>query len=333
MLAQYFTLDVLTHIAFGAPFGYLTRNEDVFDYIKEVSGFLNVLELGSNCPRIQAILSSRFVRPFRPRATDPTGMGAMIGVAKKAVAERYRPGAKQIPDMLGSFVKNGLKQQEAETEAMLQILGGSDSTATAIRMIMLHILSNPRVYAKLMKELDSQAPNLSTPVITSAESRRLSYLQACIKEGLRIWPPLQSLQSKISPPGGETVNGVFIPGGIEVAHSSMTTQRCKEIYGENTDFYIPERWTEAAARYDGGQHYGQMERHMELIFGNGRFQCLGKHIAMLELDKVIPSLLREFEWEVKNPAKPIKSKCFGVFVQSDFWVKATERIVSERANE
>ena len=35
-------------------------------------------------------------------------MGAMIGVAKKAVAERYGPDAKQILDMLGSFVKNGL---------------------------------------------------------------------------------------------------------------------------------------------------------------------------------------------------------------------------------
>ena len=181
---------------------------------------------------------------------------------------------------------------------MLQILGGSDSTATAIRMIMLHILSNPRVHAKLVKELDSQAPNFSIPVITSAESRKLPYLQACIKEGLRIWPPLQSLQSKMSPPGGETVNGVFIPGGIEVAHSSMTTQRRKEIYDENPDFYIPERWTEAAARDDEGEKYNQMEKHMELIFGNGRFQCLGKHIAMKELDKVIPSLVREFEWEV-----------------------------------
>ena len=165
----------------------------------------------------------------------------MIGVAKKAVAERYGSDAKQILDMLGSFVKNGLNQQEAETEAMLQILGGSDSTAIAIRMIMLHILSNPRVHVKLVKELDSQAPNFSTPVITSAESRKLPYLQACIKEGLRIWPPLQSLQSKMSPLGGETVNGVFIPGGIEVAHSSMTTQRRKEIYDENPDFYIPER--------------------------------------------------------------------------------------------
>ena len=68
---------------------------------------------------------------------------------------------------------------------------------------------------------------------------------------------------------------------------------------------------------------------MELIFGNGRFQCLGKHIAMMELDKVIPSLVREFNWEIKNPAKPIKSKCFGVFVQSDFWLRVTERIVTE----
>ena len=47
-LSQFFTLDVLTRIAFGAPFGYLIRNEDVYHYIKEITSFLSILELASN---------------------------------------------------------------------------------------------------------------------------------------------------------------------------------------------------------------------------------------------------------------------------------------------
>ena len=211
-LAQYFTLDVLTHIAFSAPVGYLTQNRDVYSYIRTVSDFLQVLELGANSSLVQSILDSPLMAPMRPKPTDKDGMGAMMGMAKRAVSERYGPNSKVEQDMLGSFVKYGLTQQEAESEAMVQVLGGSDSTATAIRMILLYVVTSPAVYAKLRKELDDSEALFNGSLITSANSRKLPYLQACIKEGLRIWPPLQALNSKLSPPGGETVNGVHIPG-------------------------------------------------------------------------------------------------------------------------
>lgn len=324
-LAQYFTLDVLTHIAFGAPFGYLTQNKDIYDYIKTVSEFLRVLELGANCPSVQSLLSSPLMAPMRPKATDKTGMGAMMGVAKRIVSERFQPDAKPVLDMMGSFVKYGLSQEECESEAMVQVLGGSDSTATAIRMIILYIITNPRVYIKVMEELESNIHAVSYPVITSTESRQLPYMQACIKEGLRVFPPLQALNSKLAPPEGEIVNGIFIPGGTEVAYSSFTTQRRKDIFGEDAQYFRPERWIEAAAVHDGGEKLTAMENTLELIFGSGRFTCLGKHIAFIELDKVIPTLLRDFDWGLVDPTRHIESMCFGVFVQRGIFLRATER--------
>lgn len=317
---------MLTHIAFGAPFGYLTQNKDIYDYIKTVSEFLQVLELGANCPSVQSLLSSPLMKPMQPKATDKIGMGAMMGVAKQIVSERFQPGAKPVPDMMGSFVKHGLTREECESEAMVQVLGGSDSTATAIRMIVLHIITNPRVYINVMEELESNNHVISYPVITSAESRKLPYMQACIKEGLRVFPPLQALNSKLAPPGGETVNGIFIPGGIEVAYSSYTTQRRKDVFGDDAQYFRPERWIEAAAVDDGGVKLTAMENTLDLIFGSGRFSCLGKHIAFIELDKVIPTLLREFDWGLVDPVRHIESKCFGVFVQRGLFLRATERI-------
>lgn len=211
-LAQYFTLDVLTHIAFSSPIGYLTQNKDVYSYIRTVSDFLQVLELGANSSFIQKVLDSPLMAPMRPTPTDKDGMGAMMGMARRAVSERYGPSRKVEQDMLGSFVRCGLTQQEAESEAMVQVLGGSDSTATAIRMIILYIATNPAVYVKLRNELDANDALFHGSLITSTNSRKLPYLQACIKESLRMWPPLQALNSKLSPPGGETVNGVYIPG-------------------------------------------------------------------------------------------------------------------------
>lgn len=68
-----------------------------------------------------------------------------------------------------------------------------------------------------------------------------------------------------------------------------------------------------------------MESTLELIFGSGRFGCLGRHIAMIELDKVIPVLLREFDWSVVDPQKGFHSQCYGVFVQRGLWLRATIR--------
>lgn len=69
-------------------------------------------------------------------------------------------------------------------------VAGSDTTATAIRAITLFIISNPRVHAKLRSEIDEAESQgqISSPV-TDTEAKSLPYLQACIKEDLRIWPP------------------------------------------------------------------------------------------------------------------------------------------------
>ncbi|KIX05641.1 uncharacterized protein Z518_03613 [Rhinocladiella mackenziei CBS 650.93] len=324
-IAQYFTLDVLTQLAFEEPFGYLTKNEDVFQYIQKVQEFLHILELASNFPLIHRILSSRVMLAFGPKPTDKLGMGAMLGVARRVVNERYAPDAKIKEDMLGSFIKHGLSRDEAENEAILQLLGGSDSTATAIRMTFLYILTNPAVYAKLIHEIHAHRHNISSPVIQSSEAQKLPYLQSCIKEGLRIWPPLAGLQGKVSPPEGEMVNGYFIPGNIEVGWNPMSMQRRREIYGEDAEMFRPDRWIEAAALDDGGGKVALMEKTLALVFGFGKYGCLGKTIALMELDKVFVALFQNFEFALVDVVNPIRTFCHGAHLQSDMWVRAKQR--------
>ena len=68
-----------------------------------------------------------------------------------------------------------------------------------------------------------------------------------------------------------------------------------------------------------------MDRNMELIFGYGRFQCLGRNVAFLELDKVFVELLRRFEFRLVDPTDPWKSVNVGIFLQSKMWVRVTRR--------
>lgn len=70
-----------------------------------------------------------------------------------------------------------------------------------------------------------------------------------------------------------------------------------------------------------------MDRQADLTFGFGRFGCLGKPVALMELNKVVVELLRHFEMSVINPDKPWESDSRGIFLQKDFWVRVTERDV------
>ena len=58
-------------------------------------------------------------------------------------------------------------------------------------------------------------------------------------------------------------------------------QHSKRIYGYDADRFRPERWLE-----DSGDKLATMESTLGLIFGTGKYGCLGKNIAMMELGKI-----------------------------------------------
>lgn len=165
-------------------------------------------------------------------------------------------------------------------------LAGSDTTATAIRATLLHIISNPRVHAKLLSEITSAPPHTSR-IIPDAQARRLPYLQACIKEGLRIFPPVTGLMTKDIPPDGDTYRGLHIPPGTKIGYSAFGVFRDRAIWGDDADLFRPERWL---ASGQGGSEsvetVREREATLELVFGYGRWQCLGRNVALIELNKV-----------------------------------------------
>lgn len=78
------------------------------------------------------------------------------------------------------MVRHGLTQAECETEALFQIIAGSDTTATAIRATVLYIITTPHVYQALKNEIAHgiRDGNISNP-ITYDEAKKLPYLQVC----------------------------------------------------------------------------------------------------------------------------------------------------------
>ncbi|PFH61477.1 hypothetical protein XA68_17308 [Ophiocordyceps unilateralis] len=316
--AQYFTLDVISDLAFGKPFGDLDSDSDVHKYISTMETNMPNIILTSSLPWLLSLLASPLLRWMLPSERDVIGVGRTMAIAKQVAAERFGPDKKVQRDMLGSFVARGLTQSEAESEILMQILAGSDTTATAIRATMLYIMSSPRVVNKLRAEMETA--QLTWPVITDVEARNMAYLQAVIKEGLRMFPPVAGLMAKEVPKGGDTFKGVFFPEGTRIGYCAWGVARWPETWGPDAHEFRPERWIEASP-----ERLREMDATVELVFGYGRWQCLGRNVALMELNKVFVELLRRFDLCLVNPARPWVSSNFGIFMQSEFWIKAYRR--------
>lgn len=94
-------------------------------------------------------------------------------------------------------------------------------------------------------------------------------------------PPFTGLCSKSPPKGGDTINGMFIPEGTRVGHNIGGLIRRKDVFGDDADVFRPERWlnVDRVKRQE-------MQQVTEMVFGYGRWACLGKPIALMELGKV-----------------------------------------------
>ena len=104
-------------------------------------------------------------------------------------------------------------------------------------------------------------------VIPDSEVRKLPYLQAVIKEGVRIHPPITDSVPKRVPDGGDTVvvdgTSVFLPGGTNISYAAWPLHHSTRIFGEDAEAFRPERWL----LEKDDKKLAEMNRTHELIFG------------------------------------------------------------------
>ncbi|KAK9780829.1 putative Cytochrome P450 [Seiridium cardinale] len=317
---RYFTLDTITTIGYGKAFGFMDAEGDLYNYTREIENILGLIATAGDVPVLRRIFISPLVsRLFAPKATDPQGIGKVIGVAHKIVEDRMEKDNEKTPDMITSFKRRGLSVEEIKMETFVQITAGSDTTAVAIRSTMLYLMTCPRAYLRLKTEIkEAIASGVSRP-ITNDQAKKLPYLQAVIWEGLRMRSPTTYGFYKKIPSKGETIQGKFIPGGTAVGFNLPAVMRLEKVFGQDAQLFRPERFLECDE-----EKKMDMIRTVDLVFGYGRWMCAGKTLAMVELNKIYFELLREFEWQLVYPGNAWIEKAYTAVMQRNMWVSITE---------
>ena len=133
--------------------------------------------------------------------------------------------------------------------------------------------------------------------------------------------------TKKTPPEGDEISGYSVPGGVGVSYSANAIHHSPALFGPDEFVFRPERWLHTSEGGDepDAEKIKAMERNNGLIFGYGKYQCLGKDVAFIELNKVIFEMMRRFEMTLVNPTHPWTTTCYGIFLQKDQWVTVRRR--------
>ncbi|KAF3446245.1 hypothetical protein FNV43_RR11424 [Rhamnella rubrinervis] len=191
--------------------------------------------------------------------------------------------AEKSPDSYGSDTID-------KATCLALILGGTDTTAVTLTWALSLLLNNRQVLKKAQSELD-QHIGRERQLVKESDVKKLVYLQAIVKETLRLYPPAPLAVPHESTEDC-TVGGYHIPAGTRVFVNLAKIQRDPRVW-TNPSQFEPERFL---ANGSSCKDFDVRGQNFELIpFGSGRRVCPAVSFALQAMHLVLANLLHAFE--------------------------------------
>jgi cytochrome P450 len=190
-----------------------------------------------------------------------------------------------VDDLLGHLLSARrpegcpLHAQDLDAEGVTMLLAGHETTASAMAWALGLLSRHPGVRRRLQEEL---ATVLGDRPITAADLPALPWLDAVVKETLRLYPPAWILSRSalvdLDVAGHHVPAGGFVFVPIHALHRHPT-------YWDDPEGFDPQRWLD-------GRGEAARKAGMYLPFGAGQRRCVGEHLANLEARIALATILR-----------------------------------------
>ncbi|POS69554.1 benzoate 4-monooxygenase cytochrome P450 [Diaporthe helianthi] len=282
---NYYSFDIMGDLAFGHSFHMM---RDGIDHYFFTTTHLNMVLIG---------IFSRVVWLFPIYKAIPIINREYLRFQQfiRSTTKRRMDNEPHVPDVFHWILKEYNQTpdpswQETEDlvgDASLIVVAGSDTTAATLTCLFYHFATYPEVYKALQKELDDFfAAEVVGGDFDTGALGKLRYLQACIDESLRLFPPVMSGLQRQTPPQGIRIGKRFIPGDTIVMTPTYTMCRDPRAFPRGDEF-IPERWTTQP----------ELVRNpaINAPFSVGRFSCVGKQLGLMEVRRVTVLIARKFD--------------------------------------
>ena len=188
------------------------------------------------------------------------------------------------------------------------VVGGTETSSNAIEFAMAEIINQPEIMKKAQKELDAIVGKDN--IVEESHILKLPYLQAVMKETLRLHPTLPLLVPH-SPSQTCVVGGYSIPKGTGVFVNVWAIHRDPSNW-ENPLKFEPERFLikGGSPKWDfSGSDLNYFP------FGSGRRNCAGIAMAERMVMYSLATLLHSFNWALPHGEKMDLSEKFGIVLK------------------
>lgn len=208
------TFDIMGDLSFGESFHAL----DSRDY----HPFIAMIYKGAARAIGFNLIMRRY--PIIKKLSTLLGTGAPEEIRKQLFAFAFRQVDKRMelvttrPDFMMYAQRHageegqGLSRDELHSDMFIIIGAGSETTATTLAGATYMLSKHPEKLKRLQNEIRSTFK--SQDEITIDAVNNLTYLIACLSEGLRLYPPVPTGFPRKVPPGGDTISGHQIAGGV-----------------------------------------------------------------------------------------------------------------------
>eukprot|EP00879_Flechtneria_rotunda_P010935 GHRR01011426.1.p1 GENE.GHRR01011426.1~~GHRR01011426.1.p1 ORF type:complete len:628 (+),score=243.39 GHRR01011426.1:210-2093(+) len=249
-LTDRITLDVIGHVSYGRDFGAVNKKRDRYLFL--VTSMLAVMHEEMSYPLIRLV---RRIRPHKEQAIILAEYDA-ANTADVMQARQHPPPehtiAGQLLGVCDPATSKPLTQDQLKAEMVVATLAGFETTSNALSWTLGSLACHPEAMSKLEQELDAHGllatPNNPAPEpFTWQLLGKLPYLNAVIKEGLRLFSPAANGSFRINMEKDvELPGGLVIPKGVPVGVPFYALGHDPAIYGPDTAAFRPERWLAAA---------------------------------------------------------------------------------------
>ena len=221
---------------------------------------------------------------------DDTG----FNIIQKLMHSQYKDGSKVTDDQICGV-------------CVAALFAGQHTSSLTICWVVLLVLKHPTVYARVLAEQDAALAKAGGTLCFEALTD-MPLLQACIKEALRMYPPLIMLMRKVKKDlvvvGGGVGGGdgsCVVPAG-DIVFAAPSMSRFMESDFTGSESFNPDRFSEDEAVNAGGSVDKQAYKFIG--FGGGMHACMGQNFALLQLKAVLSVLFRRFDLSVEGGKFP-----------------------------
>ncbi|KUI65941.1 hypothetical protein VM1G_02144 [Cytospora mali] len=172
---------------------------------------------------------------------------------------------------------SGLTDDAVRSEAATFIIGGAETTSTALTYLTWAVLKRPGLQRRIEEEVATLRPDF-----TDEDVEALPLLHQVIQENLRLYSPTAGANARVCPPGGATLEGVYLPEGSVVCTLGYAVHRIPEIFPHADEF--------DETRFENPSPEVKAAFSTFMIGSRG---CIGRHLAMMELRLAGALLFRE----------------------------------------